>query len=67
MSHIAPIPSPDPPATRIAEALVHLHPEPPAAPAALMPPDALANALQPGFIENLFGHSSAALGTSHLL
>ncbi|MEI4507103.1 hypothetical protein WBQ88_18350 [Sphingopyxis sp. CCNWLW253] len=35
-----------PAATPIAEALVHLHPEPPAAPAALMAPDDLAVALE---------------------
>ena len=34
------------PATPVAEALVHLHPEPPAAPAALMAPDDLAVALE---------------------
>ena len=33
-------------ATPVAEALVHLHPEPPAAPAALMAPDDLAVALE---------------------
>jgi hypothetical protein len=35
-----------PAATPVAEALVHLHPEPPAAPAALMAPDDLAVALE---------------------
>jgi hypothetical protein len=35
-----------PAASGVAEALVHLHPEPPAAPAALMPPDHLAAALE---------------------
>lgn len=37
---------PAPAATPVAEALVHLHPEPPAAPAALMAPDDLAAALE---------------------
>lgn len=37
---------PAPAATPVAEALVHLHPEPPAAPAALMAPGELAVALQ---------------------
>lgn len=37
---------PAPTATPIAEALIHLHPEPPAAPAALMAPDDLAVALE---------------------
>src|SRR3546814_5045298 len=35
-----------PAAAPVAEALVHLHPEPPAAPAALMAPDDLALALE---------------------
>ena len=35
-----------PAATPVAEALAHLHPEPPAAPAALMAPDDLAVALE---------------------
>jgi hypothetical protein len=34
------------PAPAVAEALIHLHPEPPAAPAALMAPDDLAGALE---------------------
>ena len=39
-------PAAAPAATPVAEALVHLHPEPPAAPAALMAPDDLAVALE---------------------